>query len=248
MLVQVYNISWGTHLLTVCDGLYCICRLMVVLCAQVRVYLLDCMPQVLPAALYEAAAVCATSPPSFQWQRHLNSVHWILLTARPDISAHTLSSILKIPNIPSQVAIMLAVHGIRVTYKQLVDAAANRVAGVDVWLHTHNCQPKGVPHVARGICAVDTQVRRYVSRQLCCRNLLLLPQRQRPGLCAASQLYSIHTIMRHRWLTYDIYVCCDHVAPVGAPAAKPTQVVPREAVGLSLSGPAATEGHLQVCM
>jgi hypothetical protein len=80
-------------------------------------------------------------------------LHWVLKAA-PAAVAGAAERLVRMPAVPLDMAKVLVAAGVRITYAQVIAAARNMVAGVEVWVQAH--QQLGVesdiPSLAQEIC------------------------------------------------------------------------------------------------
>jgi hypothetical protein len=103
-------------------------------------------------------------------EQHRQAVVWLLLAVPAVAAAATTADLLShVPTVPIAWALQLVETGVHITYAQLLAAARNMVAGVEVWVQAQ--QQLGVqtdiPEVAVAVCCECAEVSpRFALRQL----------------------------------------------------------------------------------
>jgi hypothetical protein len=94
-------------------------------------------------------------------EQHRQAVVWLLLAVPAVAAAASTADLLRhVPTVPIGWALQLVAAGVRITYAQLLAAARNMVAGVEVWVQAQ--QQLGVqtdiPEVAVALCCQCAEV------------------------------------------------------------------------------------------
>lgn len=86
-----------------------------------------------------------------------SSLRWLLAGLPPTAAAApaTAAALINTPTVPLFAAAMLVQAGVRISYMQLVDAARERVQGVEVWVEAQQQLGvvKNIPPAATAICS-----------------------------------------------------------------------------------------------